>query len=55
MKNSISTFEDLLNFKYGERGTITREAWEKSFEIFKINALSKSEKEENVFLTLKTP
>ena len=55
MKNSITTFEDLLNSKYGKPGTIEREAWEKSFEIFKINVISESEKEKSVFLALKTP
>ena len=56
MKNSITTFEDLLSYKYGKRGTIEREVWEKAFEIFKTNVIAESEKKKNVFLTLeKTP
>lgn len=55
MKHSMTTFEDLLNSKYGKHGTIEREAWEKSFEIFKINVIAEREKEKNVFLAFKTP
>ncbi|MFH1052510.1 MAG: helix-turn-helix transcriptional regulator [bacterium] len=38
-KNKISNFNDLLNSKYGKRGTKEREAWEQEFEAFKLGVL----------------
>jgi HTH-type transcriptional regulator / antitoxin HipB len=39
MNNNITTFDQLLDRKYGERGIPEREAWEQSFEAFKIGVL----------------
>jgi HTH-type transcriptional regulator / antitoxin HipB len=38
MKN-ITTFEEILENKYGKRGTETREKWEEEYESFKIGVL----------------
>ena len=38
-KNKISNFEELLNVKYGKRGTKQRESWEQEFETFKLGVL----------------
>ena len=35
-KNKISNFDELLNVKYGKRGTKERESWEQEFEAFKL-------------------
>jgi hypothetical protein len=48
------TFYQLLDRKYGERGAIERETWEKAFEIFKFEALNEQKQEnkrlrENIF------
>jgi hypothetical protein len=45
MKNRITTFEELLVGKYGERGTIKREKWEKGFENFKTSVLEENQNE----------
>ncbi len=39
MKNNITTFEQLLDNKYGIKGTPEREAYEESYEAFKIGVL----------------
>lgn len=39
MNNNITTFDQLLDRKYGERGIPEREDWEQSFEAFKIGVL----------------
>ncbi|MGE5479901.1 MAG: helix-turn-helix domain-containing protein [Chloroflexota bacterium] len=40
MKNSeITTFDELLDVKYGKRGTPERENWEAEYKIFKIGVL----------------
>lgn len=39
MKNNITTFEHLLESKYGTRGTPTREAYEEAYESFKIGVM----------------
>ena len=36
---NITTFEDLLDNKYGDRGTPKREQWEQEFEIFRLGSL----------------
>ncbi len=36
---NITTFEEILDRKYGERGTSNREQWEQEFEAFKIGVL----------------
>lgn len=36
IKNDIKDFDELLDVKYGKRGTPTRENWENEFESFKI-------------------
>ena len=38
-KNKISNFDELLDSKYGKRGTPKRETWELEFEAFKLGAL----------------
>ena len=35
----INSFDDLLDSKYGERGTVSREEWEQEFEAFKLGVL----------------
>ena len=39
MKNNITTFEQLLENKYGTRGTLEREAYEEAYESFKIGVM----------------
>jgi len=36
---NITTFEELLDNKYGKRGNSTREKWEQEFEIFRLGVL----------------
>jgi HTH-type transcriptional regulator/antitoxin HipB len=36
---NITTFEELLDNKYGTRGTSKREQWEQEFEVFRLGAL----------------
>ena len=38
-KNDITTFDEILNKKYGKRGSIDREKWEQDFETFKLGVL----------------
>ena len=35
----ISNFNELLDTKYGKRGTVAREEWEQEFEAFKLGVL----------------
>ena len=37
--SNITTFEEILDKKYGERGAPKREHWEQEFEAFKIGVL----------------
>ena len=37
--SNITTFEEILDRKYGEQGTPKREHWEQEFEAFKIGVL----------------
>ncbi len=37
--SNITTFEEILDSKYGERGAPKREYWEQEFEAFKIGVL----------------
>ncbi|MBP1676770.1 MAG: helix-turn-helix transcriptional regulator [Bacteroidetes bacterium] len=40
MKNeNITTFEEILDKKYGSKGNETREEWEQEFEAFKLGVL----------------
>lgn len=39
IKNDIKDFDELLDVKYGKRGTPLRENWENEFESFKIGVL----------------
>ena len=39
MKNNITTFEQLLENKYGTRGTPEREVYEEAYESFKIGVM----------------
>jgi DNA-binding XRE family transcriptional regulator len=40
MKNeNITTFEEILDKKYGPKGKETREEWEQEFEAFKLGVL----------------
>ena len=39
IRNDIKDFDELLNVKYGKRGTPERENWENEFETFKIGVL----------------
>lgn len=40
MKNeNITTFEEILDKKYGPKGNETREEWEQEFEAFKLGVL----------------
>jgi HTH-type transcriptional regulator / antitoxin HipB len=41
MKKNVNTtpFEEILDRKYGERGTVARESWEQEFEAFQIGVL----------------
>ena len=36
---NITTFEELLDNKYGKRGTPKREQWEQQLEVFRLGAL----------------
>jgi ribosome-binding protein aMBF1 (putative translation factor) len=36
---NITTFEELLENKYGKRGTTKREKWEQEFEVFRLGVL----------------
>jgi HTH-type transcriptional regulator / antitoxin HipB len=36
---NITTLDELLDNKYGERGSIKREKWEQDFEAFKLGVL----------------
>jgi DNA-binding XRE family transcriptional regulator len=38
-ENNITTFQELLDNKYGKRGTPKREEWEQQFEVFRLGAL----------------
>jgi hypothetical protein len=56
MKNTtVITFDQLLDRKYGKRGSVERESWEIEFEIFKAEVLSEQEKKplKEVLLQLK--
>jgi len=39
LPESIKSFDQLLDEKYGNRGSVTREAWETEFEAFKLGIL----------------
>ena len=38
-KNNITTFDEVLDKKYGVRGNEEREKWEQEFETFKLGVL----------------
>jgi HTH-type transcriptional regulator / antitoxin HipB len=38
-KNNITTLDEILDTKYGERGEEKREKWEQEFEAFKLGVL----------------
>lgn len=38
-KENIKDFDELLDFKYGKKGTPDRENWEAEYKIFKIGVL----------------
>ena len=38
-KNNITTFEEILDKKYGKRGNAEREKWEQEFESFRLGVL----------------
>lgn len=38
-KNNITTLDEILDTKYGERGEGKREKWEQEFEAFKLGVL----------------
>jgi hypothetical protein len=38
-KRNITTLDEILNTKYGERGEKKREHWEQEFEAFKLGVL----------------
>jgi len=38
-KSDITTFDEILEKKYGERGSEKREKWEQEFEAFKLGVL----------------
>ena len=38
-KNNITTFDEILDKKYGVRGNEEREKWEQEFETFKLGVL----------------
>jgi HTH-type transcriptional regulator / antitoxin HipB len=38
-KNNLTTFDEILDTKYGKRGSAGREQWEQEFEAFKLGAL----------------
>ena len=39
IKNDVKDFDELLDVKYGKRGTPERENWENEFESFKLGVL----------------
>ncbi len=39
LKNNSTTFDQLLDKKYGKRGEEKREAWEQEFEAFRLGVL----------------
>jgi hypothetical protein len=39
IKQSIESFDELLDSKYGANGSPARESWEKEFESFKLGVL----------------
>lgn len=38
-ENNITTFDEILDNKYGKRGAAKREEWEQEFESFKLGVL----------------
>lgn len=38
-KSNITTLDQILDKKYGERGQVKREEWEQQFEAFRLGAL----------------
>ncbi len=38
-KNNITTFDELIDNKYGKRGQAKREEWEQQFEAFRLGVL----------------
>jgi len=38
-KNNITTFDEILDKKYGKRGNVEREKWEQEFESFRLGVL----------------
>ena len=36
---NITTFDEILDKKYGKKGTVKREKWEQEFEAFKLGVL----------------
>jgi len=36
---NITTLDEILDTKYGQRGTETREEWEQEFEVFRLGVL----------------
>jgi HTH-type transcriptional regulator/antitoxin HipB len=36
---NITTLDEILDTKYGQRGTETREKWEQEFEVFRLGVL----------------
>ena len=45
MKN-LTDFDDILNKKYGKRGTAKREKFERGFEAFKLGVMIRMAREE---------
>jgi Predicted transcriptional regulator with C-terminal CBS domains len=37
--NNITTFDEILDKKYGKRGNVEREKWEQEFESFRLGVL----------------
>lgn len=44
--NSKKDFDSLLDNKYGKRGTVAREEWERDFEVFKLGVLIEEARKE---------
>lgn len=43
-KNNITTFDQLIEKKYGEKGTPERESWEQGFETFRLGVMIEEER-----------
>jgi len=47
INKNLTSFEDLLDQKYGKKGTKEREAYEQGFEAFKLGVLIQEMREKN--------